>query len=80
MAGCITTVAPPLLSNIWFPSHERITATSISTLLTNMGKSTDQIYQIVKRSVISENSVTPYSIYVNDGITRKLRLGISTRN
>ena len=29
---------PPLLSNVWFPPHERITATAVSTLLNYMGK------------------------------------------
>ena len=38
IAGCVLSAAPPFLSNMWFPPHERITATGIATLLTYMGK------------------------------------------
>ena len=34
--------APPFLSNIWFPPHERITATGVTTLMNYMGKSLRQ--------------------------------------
>lgn len=37
IAGCVVMAAPPLLSNVWFPPHERITATGIATLLNYMG-------------------------------------------
>jgi len=38
IAGCVVMAAPPFLSNIWFPPHERITATGITTLMNYMGK------------------------------------------
>nr|XP_039268221.1 solute carrier family 49 member 4 homolog [Styela clava] len=37
IAGCAVMAAPPLLSNVWFPPEERVTATSITTLLNYMG-------------------------------------------
>jgi len=36
------SIAPPFLSNIWFPPHERITATGVSTLMTYLGKYTNK--------------------------------------
>ena len=38
IAGCVVMAAPPYLSNLWFPPHERITATGVATLLNYMGE------------------------------------------
>jgi len=38
VATCVIMAAPPYLSNIWFPPHERITATGITTLINSFGK------------------------------------------
>ncbi|CAK8671684.1 solute carrier family 49 member 4 homolog isoform X1 [Clavelina lepadiformis] len=43
IGGCVVMAAPPLLSSTWFPPNERITATSISTLLNYMGTGTAYI-------------------------------------
>lgn len=37
IAGCPVMAAPSLLSNVWFPPHERITATSITGLFNYFG-------------------------------------------
>jgi len=36
--GIIVTSAPPAVSAAWFPPHERVTATSISQMLNNIGQ------------------------------------------
>lgn len=35
--GPMVMAAPPLLSNVWFPAHERPLATAVGTLCNNMG-------------------------------------------
>ena len=37
MAGPVTQAGPPVLSSIWFPPHERTTATALSSLAGSMG-------------------------------------------
>jgi len=36
--GIVVTSAPPAVSAAWFPAHERVTATSISQMLNNIGQ------------------------------------------
>ena len=38
LAGCVVMATPPYLSNIWFPPHERITATAVTTLVGYTGE------------------------------------------
>ena len=46
LGGCVVMAAPPLLSNIWFPPHERITATGVSTLMNYIGKSNQVFFKL----------------------------------
>ena len=43
IANCVVMAAPPFVSNVWFPPHERITATGVMTLMNSLGKSNVEI-------------------------------------